>query len=50
MHVHIYVYNEIICFISNHFHSVMVANIVTVVSTFYQEDELMKVKADLYEM
>ena len=42
--------NEIICFVSNHFHSVVAANIVIFVSAFYEEDELMKAKADLYEI
>ena len=42
--------NEIICFVSNHFHSVVAANILTVFNTFYEEDELMKAKADLYEI
>ena len=41
--------NEIICFVSNHFQSVPAANIVTVISTFYEKDGLMKAKADLYE-
>ena len=39
--------NEIICFVSNHFHSVVAANIVTAVSIFYEQDGLMKAKADL---
>ena len=42
--------NEIICFVSNHFHSVVAANIETAVSTFNEKDELIKAKADLYEI
>lgn len=36
--------NEVICFASDHFTSVLVASIVTVISTFYKKEEQGKAK------
>ena len=45
-----FILNEVICFISNHFSRVSAGNIVVVISSFYDNDELVKAKVILHDL
>ena len=45
-----FIFNEVICFVPNHLFNVPPGNILVIISSFYDDDELVKAKVILHDI